>query len=206
AVGAAVEGRLGGTPGVGGPGRGGQGVDGAAVVDARALVAEAGGGLREVPGEGRGLDLRREVRALDGGAVSGGPDGHGDGEDGRRGGGGGAADARAGAAAGPAAGDAHGITGAQRERLGLIGEGAVQVVHDSSSSRRWPRRCSRMRWARWRRLLTVPSRILRAAAVSATDHPRRWRQTTTERCLGSSSARAARSSGWGSSGATVPGS
>src|SRR3546814_9596536 len=61
-------------------------------------------------------------------------------------------------------------------------------VHDcSSGALRWARRDWRIRWARWSRLLTVPSRILRAFAVSATDQPRRCRHTTTLRCFTSSS-------------------
>ena len=43
--------------------------------------------------------------------------------------------------------------------------------------------------------LDRPSRRWRAAAVSATDQPRRYRHTTTDRCFGSSSASAACTSG-----------
>src|SRR3546814_5909477 len=53
-------------------------------------------------------------------------------------------------------------------------------VHDcSSGALRWARRDWRIRWARWSRLLTVPSRILRAFAVPATDQPGRCGHTTT---------------------------
>ena len=65
----------------------------------------------------------------------------------------------------------HGDPG--RLAVQLVFQQAVKVVHKVSSGRRWARRVARRRVARWRRLLTVPTGVESAMAVSASDQPRR---------------------------------
>ena len=69
---------------------------------------------------------------------------------------------------------------------GAVGRGWSLVI----LFRRWSRRTASRRLARWRRLFTVPTGVARARAVSSSDHPSRWRHTTTARWRTSRSARA----------------